>query len=86
MLESKINIINFNCGEEMGRNSGTGQGKGRGEGKGMGRNKGGAFGPGGDCVCPKCGEKVTHQRGLKCTEIKCPKCGNRLVREELLNK
>ena len=27
-------------------------------GKGKGKNKGGAFGPGGYCVCPKCGEKA----------------------------
>jgi len=27
-----------------------------------------------DCVCPNCEEKVTHQRGVPCTETKCPKC------------
>ena len=85
-MEKEKKMINFKNGDEMEKNRGTGQGRGRGEGKGMGRNKGGAFGPGGMCVCPKCGEKVSHNRGLKCTEIKCPKCGNRLVREELLNK
>ena len=55
-------------------------------GGGRGRNKGGAFGTGGFCVCSKCGEKVPHQRGEKCTKLKCPKCGHTLVREELLGK
>jgi hypothetical protein len=59
----------------------------RGEGQrgGKGRNRGGAFGPGGDCVCTHCGEKIQHQRGIKCTGIKCPKCGHTMVREELLS-
>ena len=64
----------------------TGGSKGVRRSGGRGRNKGGAFGPGGFCVCSKCGEKVPHQRGIKCTNLKCPKCGHTLVREELLNK
>lgn len=63
-----------------------GGGQGLGLGGGRGRNKGGAFGPGGFCVCSKCGEKVPHQQGVKCTKLKCPKCGHTLVREELLSK
>jgi len=66
-----------------GRNPGGGQGLGRGSGRGL--NRGGAFGPGGFCVCAKCGEKVPHQQGVKCTTLKCPKCGQAMVREELLN-
>ena len=50
----------------------------------QGRNKGGAFGPGGYCICAKCGEKVPHKQGIKCTAVKCPKCGHTMVREELL--
>lgn len=65
------------------RNYGSSHGTGH---CGGGRNKGGAFGPGGHCVCAKCGEKVSHQRGVKCTTLTCPKCGNTLVREELLEK
>ena len=50
-----------------------------------GRNHGGAFGLGGFCVCTKCGEKVPHARGMKCTTQKCPTCNHTLVREELLH-
>ena len=66
------------------RNSGTGQARGFGGGKG--RNRGGSFGVGGYCICSKCGEKIAHQTGVKCTNIKCSKCGNTMVREELYNK
>ena len=62
-----------------------GKGKGLGRGGGQGRNKGGSYGAGGFCACAKCGEKVPHQQGVKCTEVKCPKCGHVMVREELLN-
>ena len=61
-----------------------GQGRGFGRGGGQGRNKGGSYGTGGYCVCAKCGEKVAHQQGIKCTTVKCPKCGHPMVRDELL--
>lgn len=67
-----------------GKGINSGQGKGLGRGGGRGRNKGGGFGTGGLCVCAKCGEKVTHQQGVKCTTLKCPKCGHTMIREELL--
>ena len=38
-------------------------------------------GPEGYCVCPKCGYKEPHKRGIPCPSIKCPKCGTSLVRE-----
>ena len=70
-----------------GHGSGDGHGRGSGHGTGGGRrNNGGGFGPGGYCVCAKCGAKVEHQPGVKCTQIKCPKCGHTMVREELLRK
>lgn len=59
-------------------------GKGLGLGGHKGKNKGGAFGPGSYCLCVKCGHKVPHQQGVKCTEIKCPECGHTMVREELV--
>ena len=67
------------------RRNKTGGGQGLGRGGGQGRNKGGSFGTGGLCVCAKCGEKVSHQQGVKCTTLKCPKCGHTMIREELLN-
>jgi NAD-dependent SIR2 family protein deacetylase len=39
------------------------------------------MGPGGECVCPKCGESAPHQRGLPCFEQACPKCGTKMVRK-----
>ena len=59
---------------------GTGpMGSGRGGGRG-GRRRGNA-GPGGNCVCPNCGEKVVHQVGVPCNSLVCSKCGTRLMRE-----
>ncbi len=72
-------------GRGMGGGRGGGGGSGRGSaGGGQGRNRGGAFGAGGFCVCAKCGAKVPHERGVKCTELKCPQCNTTMVREELL--
>ena len=69
---------------DTGKGLNMGQGRGLGRSGGKGRNKGGSYGTGGYCACTKCGEKVPHQPGIKCTTIKCPKCGNIMVREELL--
>lgn len=63
---------------------GQGQGQGSGAGQSQGRNKGGSFGIGGFCICTKCGEKVIHKRGEKCTTLKCPKCGHTMIREEMV--
>ena len=65
-----------------GQGAGTGRGMGRGQGGG-GRGQGGGFaaGPGGYCVCAKCGERATHQVGTPCYEQKCPKCGAAMTRE-----
>jgi len=53
---------------------------------GRGKNSGGAMGPGGFCICVKCDYEVSHQRNVKCTELKCPLCGHRMIRKELLVK
>ncbi|HPR57966.1 MAG TPA: hypothetical protein PK915_06305 [Bacteroidales bacterium] len=78
-----MNIFGKNPGS--GRGSGLGNGKGMGRGGGQGRNKGGSYGTGGFCICAKCGTKVPHQQGVKCTTLKCPECGHTMIREELLN-
>jgi len=38
-------------------------------------------GPGGYCICPKCGYKIIHQRGIPCSSLTCPKCQTNLVRK-----
>jgi cation diffusion facilitator family transporter len=38
-------------------------------------------GPGGYCVCPNCGYKVEHQRGIPCSSLQCPKCRINLIRK-----
>jgi len=79
----------------MPRGDGTGpRGQGPGTGKGLGGCQGGAnagrggrqvkqfagLGPGGDCVCPKCGRRVPHERGTPCTQTACPDCGTAMTR------
>ena len=77
-------------GEDM-LPGGFGAGAGRGGGRrarvrgqaaaGAGRMGGpAAAGPGGLCVCPKCGEKVAHSAGHPCLQMQCPKCGGPLTR------
>ncbi len=66
------------------RRGGTGQGGGRGQGRGGQRpgRMGGplAAGPGGYCVCPQCGQREPHERGVPCIVRKCPKCGSAMTR------
>ena len=71
----------------MGRGRGSGGGRGgagtgRGGGRGPGRMGGpAAAGPGGYCVCPRCGERKPHVVGVPCYQEKCPKCGTQMIRE-----
>ncbi len=67
------------------RGSGMGQGGGRRQGRG-GQRPGSmgapvAAGSVGYCVCPQCGLREPHERGLPCVERKCPKCGTAMSRE-----
>jgi len=62
---------------------GQGPKTGRGTKRGGGRGRGGGFaaGPGGDCVCTSCGERVANQTATPCFERKCPKCGAIMTRQ-----
>ena len=69
----------MNTGSGMGRGGGRSQGRvGRRAGRMGGRNRGG---PGGNCVCPQCGQTQPHERGVPCVERKCPQCGSAMTRE-----
>ena len=38
------------------------------------------MGVGGNCICPKCGKQLAHQRGVPCQDQRCPACGAKLLR------
>jgi cation diffusion facilitator family transporter len=38
-------------------------------------------GPGGYCVCPKCGYQIPHERGIPCSSLRCPNCSINLQRK-----
>jgi len=59
---------------------GGGRGGGGGGGRGRGRMGGFATGPGGSCVCPRCGYSTSHVIGAPCYQQTCPKCGSRMTR------
>lgn len=62
--------------------SGRGQGGGQGLGGVRGRQGGPiAGGAVGTCLCPKCGHRQPHERGVPCTQVQCPKCKTSMVRE-----
>ena len=55
--------------------TGKGPMTGRGAGRGCRMRTGGTA----ECVCPECGEKVLHTRGIPCVQTKCPKCGSHMA-------
>jgi len=75
----KIQGGNFKMAQQ-GRGQGFGRGRGAGR-QGRGRMGGFAAGPGGNCVCPKCGYKEPQIIGQPCMNKKCPKCQTNMTRE-----
>ena len=66
----------------MPRGDGTGPPAGGGRGRGRGKMDGPyAVGPGGNCICPKCGHKEPHIAGQPCNHKMCSKCGTQMTRE-----
>jgi len=65
--------------------------RGFGFGRGFGWRRRGRFkgkieeargrGPGGYCVCKRCGYRVEHQPGVPCSSLICPNCKTHLTRE-----
>jgi len=66
----------------QGQGSMTGRRGQGGQGRGQGRGQGGGFasGPDGECRCPNCGHRESHQLGVPCYARKCPKCGSPMTR------
>lgn len=76
MKGGDITMPNLNGTGPLGQGPQTGRGRGVvGRGKGRGQGLGGTA----ECVCPKCGEKLPHRRGIPCINEECPKCGSAMA-------
>jgi predicted Fe-Mo cluster-binding NifX family protein len=64
-----------------GKRTGSGPGRGGRQAGGM-RGGGAAPGSGGNCVCPQCGARQPHERGVPCFGKSCPSCGAPMIREQ----
>ena len=62
----------------MPQRNGTGPRQGIGRGRRDGQF---AAGPGGECICTKCGTSIAHTPGQPCNQITCPKCGSLMTRK-----
>jgi hypothetical protein len=61
--------------------SGGGQGSSSGGRCGGGSGGGAGAGASNSCICPACGAKTPHERGIPCMQLNCPQCGKPMVRE-----
>jgi predicted Fe-Mo cluster-binding NifX family protein len=78
--------INMNGRGRGGMGTGGGQGQGKGGMGSGGQSRGRKRGPladevVGSCLCPKCGHREAHERGVPCVQRQCPKCGTAMTRE-----
>ena len=64
---------NMNGTGPLGQGPRVGAGRGRGR-RGIRGAKRLGLGGTTECVCPKCGYKEPHTRGIPCSEAKCPNC------------
>jgi len=91
-INKEIHLMNGRKRGGQGQGGGQGQRQGgQGQGGGQGQRQGGqgsgrlggpvAGGAGGTCVCPKCGNREPHERGVPCLQKQCPKCGTAMTRE-----
>lgn len=73
----------YSMNGRRGRGMGAGGGRGQGPGGQRPGRMGGprAGGPSGFCLCPQCGLREPHKRGVPCVERRCPKCGTSMTRE-----
>jgi wyosine [tRNA(Phe)-imidazoG37] synthetase (radical SAM superfamily) len=39
------------------------------------------LGPGGHCVCQKCGARIPHRPGIRCEDERCPDCAGKMLRD-----
>lgn len=71
-------------GSRSDRGSGGGQ-RGNPAGRCRGAGNSRAVGAGAraaeSCICPACGAKAAHERGIPCFQMNCPQCGKPMVRE-----
>lgn len=78
-INKEVHLMNGRKRGGMGQGGGQGQRQG---GQSRGRPGGPvAGGTTGACMCPKCGNREPHERGVPCLQKQCPKCGIAMIRE-----
>lgn len=83
ILSSKKENTMSNYQNKGGKNQGQlcRGGRGRGGGTKQGRGKGLGQAVEEVCLCPGCGKKFPHSRGIPCSREICPDCGLPMVRK-----
>lgn len=60
----------------------AGTGRGQGCGGGIPGTGSGSAATQGVCVCPQCGHRESHERGVPCMQKKCAQCGAVMTRQQ----